>query len=154
CNSLKDRKYDNAEESLRRAVDIDPRYVLAWVTLGQLLAGQNKLEPARQACERARSADPTFLPSYLCVADIAARSEHWEEVLATSQRALELDPAHDPVAYDYQAAALLNLHRLPDAEKSARKAIEIDRNHIDPRVHFLLAQIYDAEGELTQEESE
>jgi predicted Zn-dependent protease len=75
-------------------------------------------------------------------------------VLESSQRALELDPARDPVAYDYQAAALLNLHRLPDAEKSAMKAIEIDHNHIDPRVHFLLAQIYDAEGELTREESE
>jgi len=154
CNSLKDRKYDNAEESLRRAVDADPRYVLAWVTLGQLLAGHDKLEAAREACERARLADPRYLPSYLCVADVAARSEHWEEVLESSQRALELDPARDPVAYDYQAAALLNLHRLPDAEKSAMKAIEIDHNHIDPRVHFLLAQIYDAEGELTREESE
>ena len=71
-----------------------------------------------------------------------------------SDRALQIDPSNDPVAYDYNAAANMNLHKLDDAERSALKAIEIDRNHIDPRVHFLLAQIYDAKGELTKEESE
>jgi len=57
-------------------------------------------------------------------------------------------------AYDYNAAASLKLHRLDDAEKSALKAIEIDRNHTDPRVHFLLAQIYEAKGEREKEEGE
>lgn len=154
CSSLKDRKYGKAEESLRRAVGTDPKYVAAWVTLGQLLAGQNNLEPAREACERARSVDPTYLPSYLCLADTAARFEHWEETLSMSNRALQIDPSSDPVAYDYNAAANMNLHKLDEAERSALKAIEIDRNHLDPRVHFLLAQIYDAKGELKKAESE
>lgn len=71
-----------------------------------------------------------------------------------SSKALAIDPTNDPVAYDYNAAANMNLHKLDEAERSALKAIEIDRNHIDPRVHFLLAQIYDAEGELAKAESE
>lgn len=154
CNSLKDRDYDKAEESLRKAVDTDPKYVVAWVTLGQLLAAQNKLDPAHEACERARSTDPTYLPSYLCLADAAARSQHWEETLRMSDRALEIDPSNDPVAYDYSAAANMNLHKLDQAERSALKAIEVDRNHIDPRVHFLLAQIYEAKSELAKAESE
>ena len=154
CNFLKQRKYDEAEQSLRRALDTDPKYVAAWVTLGQLLAAQNKPEPGREACERARLADPAYLPSYLCLADAAARLQRWEETLTMSDRALEIDPATDPVAYDYNAAANMNLHKLDEAEHSALKAIEIDRNHIDPRVHFLLAQIYDAKGELTKAESE
>ncbi len=92
-----------------------------------------------------------YLPSYLCLADIAARSGQWNDALKLSSRALEIDPSNNPVAYDYHAAAHLNLRHLPDAEKSALKAIEIDRNHSDPRVHFLLAQIYEAEGEHDKE---
>ena len=71
-----------------------------------------------------------------------------------SDRALQIDPSNDPIAYDYNAAANMNLHKLEEAERSALKAIEIDHNHIDPRVHFLLAQIYEAKGELAKEESE
>jgi Tfp pilus assembly protein PilF len=151
CGALRDRQYDKAEEKLRKAVKEDPNYPAAWVTLGQLLASRQKLEDARGACSKAQSVDPMYLPSYLCLADIAARSQNWEEMLSLSSHALQIDPTNDPLAYDYNAAANLKLHRLPDAEKSALKAIEIDRNHSDPRVHFVLAQIYEAEGDRSRE---
>ena len=154
CSALKDGKYDKAEENLRKAVSDEPKYVAAWVTLGQLLAGRQKMDDARQACSQARTVDPKYIPSYLCLADIAARAQNWPETLNLSNQALELDSANDPVAYDYNAAASLNLRRLDDAEKSAAKAIEIDRNHVDPRVHFLLAQIYEAKGERIKEEAQ
>jgi len=150
-NSFRDGKFDSAEESFRKAVSDEPKYLAAWVTLGQLLAGRQKLEDARSACNTAQAADPAYLPSYLCLADIAARSGGWDDALKFSSRALEIDPANSPVAYDYNAAANLNLHKLVEAEKSALKAIEIDRTHLDPRVHFLLAQIYEAEGEHDKE---
>jgi tetratricopeptide (TPR) repeat protein len=151
CGALKDRQYDKAEEKLRKAVNEEPTYLVAWVTLGQLLAARQKIDDAHAACARAQSSDATYLPSYLCLADIAARSQNWEEVLSLSSRALQIDSANNPLAYDYNAAANLRLRRLPDAEQSALKAIEIDRNHIDPRVHFVLAQIYEAEGDPTRE---
>ena len=154
CGALKDRQYDKAEERLRKAVKEDPKYRAAWVTLGQLLAAQQKLDEARGACSEAQSADATYLPSYLCLADIAARAQNWDEVLRFSGQALQIDAANDPLAYDYSAAANLKLHQLRDAEKSALKAIEIDRNHTDPRVHFVLAQIYEAEGERDRETAE
>jgi tetratricopeptide (TPR) repeat protein len=151
CNAFKDGKFASAEESFRKAVSEEPKYLAAWITLGQLLAGRQKLEDARSACSTAQSADPAYLPSYLCLADIAARSGQWDNALKMSDRALQIDPADSPVAYDYNAAANLNLHKLVEAEKSALKAIEIDRTHSDPRVHFLLAQIYEAEGEHDKE---
>jgi tetratricopeptide (TPR) repeat protein len=147
CGALKDRQYDKAEERLRKAVSEEPKYLAAWVTFGQLLAARQKINDARSACSQAQTADPMYLPSYLCLADIAARSQNWEDMLSLSSRALQIDPTNDPLAYDYNAAANLKLHQLPEAEKSALKAIEIDRNHTDPRVHFVLAQIYEAEGD-------
>jgi len=154
CSALRDTNYGKAEESLRKAVSQEPKFVAAWVTLGQLLAGRQKIDDAREACSQARSVDPTYLPSYLCLADLAARGQNWEETLSLSDQALHIDSANVPLAYDYNAAASLKLHRLDDAEKSALKAIEIDRNQTDPRVHFLLAQIYEAKGERAKEEGE
>ena len=44
-----------------------------------------------------------------------------------------------------------HMRKLPDAEKSALKGIEIDKTHNDPRIYFLLAQIYEAKGEPENE---
>ena len=51
------------------------------------------------------------------------------------------------MGYAYNAAANLNLHNLPQAEKSALRAADLDQNNADPRIHFLLAQIYEAKGD-------
>ena len=65
----------------------------------------------------------------LCLADIAARKRAWDEVLKLSSRAVEIDPATNAVAYEYNAAANLRINKLGDAEKSALRALEIDKNN-------------------------
>jgi predicted Zn-dependent protease len=151
CAALKDKKIEAAEEHLRRAVQHDPKYPAAWVTLGQILALRQRPEEARYACSQALTADPGYLPPYLCLTDIAVHTEKWDQALQLSSRALELEPTNDAVAYGYNAVANLNLHRLSEAEKGALRALEIDRNNSDPRVHFLLAQIYEAKGDPKNE---
>ena len=151
CGALKDKKYDSAESHLRKAVQQEPKYAPAWVTLGQMLAAQQHTDEAGDACSKAMAADANYVPSYLCLADIAARGQKWDAALKFSGRAIELDPTDDPVAYDYNAGANLSLHRIPEAEKGALHAIAIDKNNSDPRVHFLLAQIYEAKGDPANE---
>jgi tetratricopeptide (TPR) repeat protein len=146
CNALRKNKMTDAETRMRKAVKHWPTYLAAWVVLGQILEAQQKLEAARDACSQALAANSNYLPAYLCLADISAHSQYWDEVLRLSTRALEIDPTNDPVAYDYNAAAHFNLKHLPEAEKSALRAAEMDKNNLDPRVHFLLAQIYEAKG--------
>lgn len=151
CAALRNNKVIEGENHLRKAVKQWPKYLAAWVVLGQLLEAQQKNDEAHDACSRALDADSNYLPAYLCLADISARSQNWDEVLKLSTRALEIDPATNPVAYDYNAAAHFNLKHLPEAEKSALRAAEIDKSNIDPRVHFLLAQIYEAKGDRAAE---
>ena len=151
CSALKDRKYDSAEAHLRKAVQQEPKFTTAWVTLGQMLAAQQHTDQARTACSQAVTADASYVPSYLCLADIAARGQQWDEMLKFSRRALDLDPTDNVVAYDYHAGANLNLHKLLEAERSALRAVEIDKSHSDPRLHFLLAQIYEAKGDAVNE---
>lgn len=151
CDALRDRKFDRAADHLRKAVQAEPQYSAAWVTLGQLLVGQQKVAEGREACSHAVAASASYLAGYLCLADISGREQKWDEMLKFSSHAIDLDPANDAVAYGLNAAANLNLHQLPAAEKSALKAIDIDKTHNDPRIYFLLAQIYEAKGEPDNE---
>lgn len=151
CVALKNNKIVDAENHLRKAVKQWPKYWAAWVVLGQLLEAQQKTKEAGDACSQPLAGENSYLPAYLCLADISARAENWEKVLALSVRALEIDHATVAASYDYNAAANLHLRNLPEAEKSALRAAEIDKSNTDPRVHFLLAQIYEAKGDRNAE---
>lgn len=151
CAALKDKNFSDAEIHLRKAVKEDRKYSVAWVTLGQVLTTQGRNDEARATCLQATIADPKYVPALLCLADIAARAHAWDEVLKLTGRAIELDPSTNAVAYEYHAAANLNLHNLAEAEKSGLRAVEIDKDHREPRVHFVLAQIYEAKSDDSNE---
>src|SRR6202008_4189114 len=88
CSALTKKKYPDAEKHLRKAVQEYPKYSAAWVTLGQVLAAQQRTEDARSACSQASTVDPIYVPAYLCLAEIAARSQDWDAELKLSSRAL------------------------------------------------------------------
>jgi len=151
CTNLKDGKPADAEKRLRKAVQEYPKYSAAWVTLGQVFAAQQRTDEARTACRQASTAESKYVAAYLCLADLALRAHDWNEVLNQSNQALQIDPNTNALAYEYYAAANLNLHNLPDAEKSALRAVDIDQMHREPRVYFVLAQIYEAKGDSSNE---
>ena len=151
CAALKDKKTEIAEKHLRMAVQVYPNYSVAWVTLGQMLAAENHAEDARNACAQGSAVDPKYVPAYLCLAEIAARAKVWGDVLQLSGRAIDLDPSTTAISYEYNAAANLRTNQLDAAEKSGLRALSIDKDNSDPRAHFLLAQIYEAKGDRTNE---
>jgi len=145
CRAASDKKLAKAGEHLRKALHEDAQYPAAWVLLGQVLKAQQKPEDARSSCSQALRVDPNYLPADLCLADLCAVEQRWEEMLRFANTAVALDPANDPRVYFYAAGGYFGLHRLPEAEKSALKAAEIDKTKREPRIHFLLAQIYEIE---------
>jgi len=151
CTALVMKRMADAEKHFSNALREYPQYAMAWVTLGQVLAMQQRTDEARNACLQGSKVDPSYVPAYLCLADIAARANAWDEVLKLSGRALELNPASNAVAYEYHAAANLNLRNLQVAEKSGLRAAEIDKEHREPRICFVLAQIYEAKGDSANE---
>jgi hypothetical protein len=151
CTALVKKRMADAEKHFRKALREYPQYAMAWVTLGQVFATQQRTDEARNTCLQGSKVDPTYVPAYLCLADIAARANAWDEVLKLSGRALELDPSSNAVAYEYHAAANLSLRNLAVAEQSGLRAAEIDREHREPRLHFVLAQIYEAKGDSANE---
>lgn len=117
CVALRKKKRSDAEKHFRKAVHEYRKYAAAWVTLGQVLAAQQRTADACNACLQASVVEPSYVAAYLCLADIAARVHSWDEVLRLSGRALELDPSTNAVAYEYHAAANLNLRNLAEAKK-------------------------------------
>jgi tetratricopeptide (TPR) repeat protein len=87
----------------------------------------------------------------LCLAELAARAKAWDDVLQFSGWAIQLDPVSTAIAYEYNAAANLRTNKLDDAEKSALRALAIDKDNHEPRSHFVLAQIYEAKGDRPNE---
>ena len=149
CGLLRKKKTEDAQKHFRKAVERTPKFAAAWVGLAQALG--ERMDEARQACLQASVVEPSYVPSYLCLADLAARSGNWDEVLKFSSRAIELLPADNVAGYEYQAAALLKLHDLAAAERSGLRAAAMDQNHREPRLHFVLAQIYEAKGDPVNE---
>lgn len=148
CGDFHKKKLADAEQHVRSAIDKYSNYVAAWVMLGEVLAAQQQGDKAHEACEHANTTDPTYLPPYICLAELDARSGKWDEILNVTKTALGLNPVGDLYAYFYRAMAFFNLNQLPEAEKSAIEAEGIDREHKEAPVHYLLAQIYEAKGDV------
>jgi tetratricopeptide (TPR) repeat protein len=154
CSAFKGKKFPEAENHLRRAIEAYSEYPAAWVMLGQALNSQAKTDEARAACWRARELDPAYVAPYLCLAEFAVGDNDWKTVADLANRAFSIDPIGNPYAFFYAANADLHLHQLPQAEGYAQAALKLDTWHHMPEIHLLLAQIYDANGNAQGEASQ
>jgi tetratricopeptide (TPR) repeat protein len=154
CDSNNKNEFKDAELHVRSAIDKFQTYSAAWVMLGMVLEEQHKGPEARDACDHAMGIDSKYLPAYLCLAEFSARDREWEKVLNLSNLALGLNSGGDGYAYYYRAAALFHMKNFVEAKKSALKASEIDVNHNDGPLYFLLAHIYEAEGDKIDAEAQ
>jgi tetratricopeptide (TPR) repeat protein len=154
CEANNNNKFGDAELHLRSAIDKFQTYPAAWVMLGIVLEEQNKGREGRGACDHAVTVDSTYLPAYLCQEEISARNREWQQVLNLANLALDLNSPGDGYAYYYRAAAFFHLKNIVEAKKSALQASEMDVNHNNGPLSFLLAQIYAAEGDKTGAEAQ
>jgi tetratricopeptide (TPR) repeat protein len=141
---LEKGKLDEAEGSLRKAVDDYPQYAEAWYMLGKLQTQKKDGAGAHASYEAAIKADPSYPPPYLYLAQAAAQAHQWQDALSLTDRLLALDASRYLMAYYYNGVANYNLDHLPAAEVSALKAEGLDKTHSEPRIEILLAMIYTA----------
>jgi tetratricopeptide (TPR) repeat protein len=148
------QKYADAQKQLQKAVDLYPRYAVAWYELGKVHQATNDFEAARKDFGEALKADPKFISPYENMAQIAAHDKKWEEVADITDRMIRLNPVDFPSAYYMNGVANLNLHRLDAAQKSASYLVDKDPNHRMARANYLLgivlAQKQDWSGAATQ----
>jgi tetratricopeptide (TPR) repeat protein len=154
CDSNNKGKFDTAEQQVRAAIDTFKDYSAAWVLLGVVLEEQHKRAEGREACEHAMTIDTKYAPAYLCQAEFSTREQEWEQVSNAANTALGLNSSGDGYAYYYLATAQFHSNHVSEAKKTALQATEIDVNHEDVPLYFLLAQIYEAEGNKPEAEAQ
>jgi hypothetical protein len=150
CKANNKKQFDEAEQHTRSAIDKYQSYAAAWVLLGLVLEQQNKGPEASEACAHAAKVDSTYLPAYLCQAEFSIRNQEWRRALNLASLGLGLNSMGDGYIYYYRASAYFHLNLLDDAKKSALKAETIGVKRNANPIYFLLAQIYDAEGDRAE----
>jgi tetratricopeptide (TPR) repeat protein len=144
---LSKQKWAAAQKDLENAVSIYPAYAQAWADLAEALTQQGKEQDAREALDHAVKADPRYLKSYVKLARLDLSQSRYEDALTVTSAALKLNPVEFPAIYFYDAIANVNLKRFDDAEKSARRATELDVDHEFPRAEHLLAALLAGKGD-------
>jgi len=137
-------KLDEAEASLRKAVDQYPQYAEAWYALAKVQTFKKDPAGAHASFEAAMKADSSYPPPYLHLAQAAAQAHQWQDALSLTDRLIALDATRYPMAHYYNAVANYNLNHLPAAEVSALRAEGLDTAHAEPRIEILLGMIYTA----------
>jgi tetratricopeptide (TPR) repeat protein len=145
--ALTNKKWPAAQKNFERAVEIYPEYAAAWSDLGQVLRAQSKPEEARTAWLRALEVDPKYVKPYVQLTRLDLEEKRLEDAFGIAERALAMNPIEFPAIYFYHAAASYNLKRFDAAEKSARRAIDLDSRHEFPRAELLLGSVLAAKGD-------
>lgn len=141
ADALKKKKFDEAQKQLDRAVELYPKYAVAWFELGMLHQQRKQVDLAKKAYAQALAADAKFVKPYLQLTQFSVQEQKWQEVADTTGRVLKLNPFDFPSAYFYNSVANFNLRNFDFAEKSAREALKLDTQHRIPKIEHLLGVI-------------
>ena len=140
-DNAKKQKWADAERDLLKAVQVYPRYAVAWHELGRVYQQEQKLDDAARALNEAIRIDPKFASPYGQLAFLAAVQRKWDDVVAHSSQFIKLSPNVPADVYFYSAVAHYNLQQIDLARDHAREAATRDPQHRIPRAHHLLGVI-------------
>ncbi len=135
------QKWTEAERAFESAVKIYPAFAVAWFELGTIQLQQNKLDAARASFQSSAQADSKFVSPYRGLAELAMHDHNWNEVVDSTNKIVALDPVSFANAWLYNGIGNYNLGNLDGAEKSARKAVVLDKDHRLPKSEYLLGMI-------------
>ena len=127
-------KWDEAQQLLTKAVEIYPRYAVAWYDLGRVQLRQNNAAQARHSFEQSVAADPKYVNPYRGLAELDTREQQWQPLIDVTNQLLALNPVSFPDAWMRNALGNYYLHNFPSAEKSARQGMKVDDQHQLPRL--------------------
>lgn len=117
--------YQEAIEPYSKAIELDPKYVPAYLGRGIVYLGLNKFKKALADCGKAIELDPNFELSYCSRGLVYYRMREFERAMIDYNKAIELDPnearTHDNLAY-----LLYDLDRVEEAVEHWEKAVGLE----------------------------
>lgn len=131
-------KWEEAEKSFRKAVEIYPRYAVAWYELGRIQQRNQDMTSAKTSFQNAISADAAYVNPYDGLASIAASGKQWQELVNLTTKLLALNSVNFPNAWFLKGVGHFYLQQYASAESSARQGLKVDEGHNVPKLEYLL----------------
>ena len=127
------RQFDEAERTLARAVNIEPRSAEARSNLGSVLFSLKRYDDARSHQEKAVSLKPNFPMALTNLGNTLTRLRLVEQAIKAHERAIQFKPDYAD-AYCNLGMALLLLDRTGQADQSFDRALSFQRRHLQALV--------------------
>jgi tetratricopeptide (TPR) repeat protein len=135
------KKYDQAAKEFEKAVALHPKYAEAWLGLGKAYVGLSKPQEAHDALLKATEADSRFVYPYEQLYKISFEQGNWQDLLTYADKLLRLNPYDFPEAYYYTGVAQYQLKNTDAAIKSLQQAMEFDKGHKNPKIHYVMGLV-------------
>jgi Flp pilus assembly protein TadD len=146
--ALSKEHLSEAQSELRKAVELYPKYAVAWYDLGRVQRKAGDREAAKHALQSAIAADPRYINPYPVLAQLALDDRNWEELSRHASSVISLNPFFSANIYVLSAQANLVLNKLDVAEGHAREAIQMDlQTRQFPVAYRLLGRILAKRGD-------
>jgi tetratricopeptide (TPR) repeat protein len=123
-------RFNQAIEQYKKAIELDPAYVVAYNNRGLALRSLGKYEEALTQYLKATELEPTNPDVFNNIGNALYDLKKYEEAIAQYIKAIELD-SNFVDAYNNRGLALKNLRRYEEAIAQYTKAIELDPNYAD-----------------------
>jgi len=140
-NFERQQKWGDADKEFHKAVDIYPKYAMAWYQLGLVQEQEKDQEAARKSYAQALAADGKFVSPYQALAVMAAQEQKWQDVVDDTGHLLRLNPVDFPQAWLFNSLGNYYLKNMDAAEKSARDGISHDAAHSYPDLNHVLGVV-------------
>jgi tetratricopeptide (TPR) repeat protein len=121
--AFRTRDLQDGIASLKRAVELDPKFTRAWLALGQAYAGSGQVEEAVQSYRKALKADPQQPVIYDALGALLARYKP-EEAVAVWQELVKTDPKNG-AALAALGSSLYRSKRYKEAAAALQSALEL-----------------------------
>jgi tetratricopeptide (TPR) repeat protein len=141
-------KWAAACDYFRKAVQVYPRYALAWLELGRAQMQQNNFLDAQQSFQQATTQDSDLLPAYMELARFALERKEWKLLAESTDHILQLLPQSPPLLWLLNGAASFNVGDIPHAEISVTRGLRLDAQHKVPQLEYLYAVVLEREGKV------
>lgn len=138
-------KWEQARDYFKKAVEMYPRYAIAWLELGRLQVRQNSLLDAQQSFRQAVTQDSRLVDGYLELAHVAAAQQNWDGLAEASDTLVQRWPDSSPEYWFLDSLAYYNLGNLQRAEDNVTRGLRLDSQHQVPQLEYLYGLILGAE---------
>ncbi|HET9262607.1 MAG TPA: protein kinase [Vicinamibacterales bacterium] len=126
-----ERDWKSAEESFRRALQLNPGYATAHQWHGEFLAALGRFDEGFASLTRARELDPLALMPQAIHGWLAYLAGRYEEAISLCEGVMARDPAFRP-ARMYRAWTYMDQGRLDEAEADVKALLQITASRAVP----------------------